>query len=240
MRSTDQIEGLPVISIKEGKNLGRVSQCVVDLARGEVVGLLVRAEGEDEDWGLTAPDIQVLGQDAVMVESEQIKKPVSPRSRLLKFRREPEAPPADVVTDEGERLGTLGQVYVDTAKLQVIGYEVTGSALRTVLDGTPHIPIIKGVVHGADTVIVPTTAKEHLQAGTGGLRSYWAKLAGLSRDAWDRASDAAATGLDKAKTARKPAAKKAASTEARGDDATPADSPAADQPAASGAEEKAE
>jgi uncharacterized protein YrrD len=180
MRSLDQLHGMPVMSTKEGKDLGRVRHGAADLAKGELIGLIVAEPEGGSEWGLAAAEITTLGQDAIMVASEAVKKPVA--ARMQRYRLNPEGDPLQIVTSAGRQLGTLGRVYVDAASLRIVGYEVSGHALKSVVDGTPHLPVMKGVIHGEDALVVPPQAEQHLERSTGGLRQAWARVTEFGRD----------------------------------------------------------
>ncbi len=212
MRSLDQIEGMLVMSTKEGKNLGRVRHCSADLAKGELVGLIVYDPDTKKEWGLAASDIEVLGRDAVMVESEALIKAVSAISRLQRYRLDTAAEPLQVVTSAGRQLGELGRVYLDSESLKIVGYEVTGPTLKTVVDGTPHLPVMKGAIHGEDALVVPPHAEQHLERSTGGLKQAWARLAGFGRDVVQKTKARVPAQAKKAKAKTKRKSAKSASS----------------------------
>ena len=65
MKTTRDLIGLNVFSMEEGRILGRTAECVVDLATGKVLGLVVEGK-PGEDKGVARGDITAVGQDAVM------------------------------------------------------------------------------------------------------------------------------------------------------------------------------
>lgn len=156
MREIGTLLNAEVISIKEGKRLGIISQVVFDLATGKLVGLIV-GKGVAEK-GILAEDIKTLGPDVVMVDESSAAQRLTELPELLRGRRDPSRPPQQVVTDGGQRLGRLSQVYLDTEKLRIGHFEISGGTWRDLTEGVLSMPVVKGIIHGPDTVIVPSKA----------------------------------------------------------------------------------
>lgn len=179
MRDIASIVGLKVIASKEGREVGTISQVIVNLTSGAIEGVLV-GKGPTEK-GIDASDIDVIGTDAVMVATYRVAKPLSELPHLLQKRRDPEKPPREVLTDTGRRIGVLGTIYIDPHSKRVTRYEVSGGAWRDLTEGVLSLPPMEGTVDGHDSVIVPTAAFAGVSGGTGGLKAQLAKLSELAR-----------------------------------------------------------
>lgn len=179
MREISDLLNAEVISIKEGKRLGVITQVAFDLAKGTLLGVIL-GKGAAEK-GIRAADIKTWGPDVVMVEDSQVAHRLSEVPELMEARRDPTRPPQQVVTDAGQRLGRLGRVYLDPVKLEVVRFEVSGGAWRDLTEGVLSLPVVKGIVHGPDTIVVP--AKAVAQATeTAGLKASVGKAAGTVRE----------------------------------------------------------
>jgi uncharacterized protein YrrD len=174
MRDVNSIVGLKVISVEEGRDLGTVSQAVVDLTNGNLVGVIAGKGAAAK--GIWADDIQVLGVDAIMIASRGVAHPLSEMPALEEKARDASEGPVEVVTDNGKRLGILGNVYLSDDTRSVLRYEVSGGAWRDVTEGMLELPIIAGTKHGRDTVIVPAAEISNLAGGSGGLKAQLAQL----------------------------------------------------------------
>jgi len=183
MIAAQDLVGRDLVSSVDGKLLGQIRECVCDLAQGRIVGLVVDASVRLRGRaGVAAKDIEVIGDDAVMVSSEDALVQLSAVKGLEELMRPPEAEPLAVLTKRGKRLGHLGRIVLDPEKQVVLGYEVTGGALRELTEGTPVMPIMEGVVHGEDSILVPPEAEERAVAEAGGLAKLWQRVAvGVSR-----------------------------------------------------------
>ena len=153
MREISSLLNSEVISIQEGRRLGAITQVVVDLAAGKLVGLIL-GKGAAEK-GVAAKDIKTLGPDVVMVEVSTLAKRLSELPDLMAGRRDPTRAPQQVVTDTGQRLGRLGRIFLDSATLVVTQFEISGGAWRDLTEGVLTLPVVKGLIHGPDTLILP-------------------------------------------------------------------------------------
>ena len=179
MREVSSLLNSEVISVKEGKRLGVISQPVFDLAAGKLLGVIV-GKGPGEK-GIRAADIKTWGPDLVMVEQGEVAKRLSEIPELLAGRRDPGRPPQQVVTDAGQRLGRLSRVYLEGGKFQVVRFEVSGGAWRDLTEGVLSMPVVKGIIHGPDTIIVPAEAVAKATEGAS-LKSSVEKAAGAVRE----------------------------------------------------------
>lgn len=168
MRELSSLIGLQVISTSEGKKLGSIAEAYVDLSAGELV--CVTLAKTPELRVILAEDIGVIGSDAVMVaDHTKLRSRDETEEELQRGKRVLSNPPL-VITSQGRTLGDLGPVQIDEVTKRVLRFEVTGGALRDLTDGVLALPVLDGIVHGEDTVIVPheVVARRLVQAG--GLR----------------------------------------------------------------------
>ena len=178
MRELSSLIGLQVISTSEGKKLGSIAEAYVDLAAGELV--CVTLAKTPELRVIFAEDIDVIGADAVMVsDREKLRSRDDAEEQLERGKRVLNSPPL-VMTNQGRTLGQLGSVQIDEATKKVVRFEVTGGSFKDLTEGVLALPVLDGVVHGDDTVIVPhdVVARRLVQAGglRGALRSFGERL----------------------------------------------------------------
>lgn len=178
MKNTRDLIGLNVFSVHEGRILGRLAECVVDLASGTVLGLIVELK-PGEETGIARKDITAVGRDAVMVSSAEVLKPLADLPALAKHRTGGKTVP-QVLTKSGQVLGTLGLVHVDEAVQKVVSYEIAGDLMQAIADGPATMKVLKGTVHGADAIVLPDSAVAAIER-PGGLRSRFEKAVGVMR-----------------------------------------------------------
>ena len=177
MREIKSITGLRVISVEEGASVGTVSQVVVDLTKGVLLGLIV-GDGLGER-GVPAESIQTLGADVVMVSSRAVARPLSELPELVAHRETTPAP-LPIFTASGKRLGIVTSIFIDPYDRVVTRYEVSSGPLKDLSDGMLILPILPGTVHGQDAVIVPDEQVAQLGREAGGWRErvgHWTEAA---------------------------------------------------------------
>ncbi|GIN10494.1 hypothetical protein J26TS2_03610 [Shouchella clausii] len=142
MRTVQALIGLPVISNATGIEHGRVVDALFD--GKEVVGLTVkRTHLFAHHAFLPIGEIAHAGQEAVMIAGEQALKPVNREQKMLhpihtgrrRFKGKP------LLSEEGETLGLVEDVYFNVELGTIIGYEVTDGWLSDIKEGRK---VVKG------------------------------------------------------------------------------------------------
>jgi uncharacterized protein YrrD len=197
--------GLNVFSIEEGRILGRTTECVVDLATGKVIGLVVAA-GAGGERALARGDITAVGKDAVMVASAKLLKAPGEVTGLEEHRTVGKAP--RVLTRAGQVLGTLGTVRVDEECRKVESFEIVGDVIQAIADGPAMLGLTKGTVHGRDAIVLPDAATEAIKR-PGGLRASVGKALGVVRERAAEVGDKLSDAAKKARTVGESAGEKA-------------------------------
>jgi uncharacterized protein YrrD len=189
MREISKMVGLLVIASEEGANLGRVTEVIVDLAQGVMVGLIIGEEPVEK--GILVEDIGVIGPHAVMVPDASQVKDIGDLPQLTEKRRGSTEQMITVMTESGAKLGTLAEVFIDPEKRTITRYEVSGGTVRDLTDGTLSLPVVAGIVHGRDTIIIPDSAVAELIEPVGGLKGAWATALSRLKQEYEVVSDKA-------------------------------------------------
>lgn len=188
MRELSSLMGMQVIAVDEGKRLGTIAQTFVDLSAGELVAVLLA--GPPGKSLITSGDFQVVGQDALMVESGSVLKSRAELEGGLARSRDVLADPPTVLTDRGTRLGVLASVVLAEDGRTVVRYGISGGPLRDVTTGPTALPILKGTIHGQDTIIVPhDAAHKYLAEAVGGIKGGLDKLGRVFRQKYSELSE---------------------------------------------------
>ncbi len=189
MREISSIVGVPVISVAEGIELGRVREVVIDLAQGAVMGIII--EREAVEHGVWSDDVSVIGPDAIMLADQSKVQPLTEMPQLMERRRGSLERPTQVLTASGTKVGILADIFIDPQSRQVVRYEISGGPLRDLTDGTLSFATISGMVHGRDIVVIPDEAIAELPEQVGGLKGAWGRLSETLRDDYKGASEKA-------------------------------------------------
>ncbi|OIK14351.1 PRC-barrel domain-containing protein [Bacillus sp. MUM 13] len=157
MRTSAQILGLPIISIKEGQEIGTVKSLVINPEKGSVDFLTI----EHEEWQVSVKAIPFkkvigIGEYAVTVESERsvIDLNEIPIANQL-VNKKIKITDAKVMTRKGELLGAVHEFFTDEENGMVIGMLMKQKENEFVL------PSETVLTFGKDILIVTEDAASH-------------------------------------------------------------------------------
>jgi uncharacterized protein YrrD len=187
MRDIRTITGLRVIAKDEGLNVGTVSQVVIDLATGRMLGLVV-GDGAGQR-GVAAADIETIGVDAVMISKRAVAKLLTDLPEVDQFRRPAGAAPLQAVTQSGKRLGAVSAIFLDPLEKCVTRYEISGGPFKDLAEGILILPVVKEAIHGQDALILPDEAIAQVGRETGGLLARFSQLGELVKTQYQQAAE---------------------------------------------------
>jgi len=161
LKKREDILGLPIMSISEGENVGKVQDMVVNPKEGTVDYLLIN----DEDWYmekkvLPFKDVEGIGEFAVTTENKAKITPVSSQPSAVELLKENiMVTGARVITSKGKLLGRTGDFYIneETGK-------ITGCDLIPVNSQGPQsvIPAEKVLTYAREFIVVDSSAEKNL------------------------------------------------------------------------------
>ena len=135
MQNVENIEGIigrAVISLETANKLGKVADLLTDPLSGLLAGLSVQRE--DESYGLASVlDMHEIGPDAVMIDSDValVLTEASPLNKLPRAKKDLVG--VKVLTDHGQLLGAISNLYLCLGKRPVFIYEVRSSLIDKLL-----------------------------------------------------------------------------------------------------------
>ena len=193
MRKGKTIIGKDVLSLADGIRIHSVKDLIIGEENDAVVALLVDEGGLLS--GSTVVPIEAVhsfGKDAVVIADASAVVAASsyPRVHAIIDRKE-SLLGKKVFTDEGQQLGTIGDMYFNETDGQIIGLEVSSGALGDLTKGTSYLPITDVQRSGPDVVFVDPQVTDDLESQVGGLQ-------GTLQDVKDKAGQAGADVKDKA------------------------------------------
>ncbi|MFD1955426.1 PRC-barrel domain-containing protein [Paenibacillus thailandensis] len=169
MIKLQQLIGLPVFVMKNGKRMGKVKDAWFD-ERWRLVGLIMERSGLMSRHAKVVPwnAVMTCGEDAVFIAEADAVQVVRAsdilRSFLTGVVRIKDMP---VVTVQGVQLGRVSDVYFYPHQgTQIIGYELTDGFVSDLMEGrrwlrAPEDP--DAVLLGEDAIIVPAVSEAELE-----------------------------------------------------------------------------
>lgn len=136
-----------------GNKVGRVVDfCIVE--PGQVKGLLIDGKGIfHRTKFLPFENIQSFGDDGVMVGAHEFSA-ITKEDGQVYFLRNHGIKGKSFLTDEGNKLGLLDDVYFEEETGTIVGYEVTDGFFADIAEGKKVINQPSDLVIGKDTVVV--------------------------------------------------------------------------------------
>ncbi|MCA1031921.1 PRC-barrel domain-containing protein [Bacillus timonensis] len=178
MKKSVQIVGLPIISIIDGQEVGKVKSLVINPEKGSIDFLTI----EHEDWQVSVKAIPFkkvvgIGEYAVTVESESAVIDLNeiPIANQL-VNKKIKITSTRVMTRKGELLGEVLEYYVD---------EDTGNILGTLLKiQNKEVALASNMVltYGKDIVIVKEDSSSHFLESVEYLEKPGAKNSSINAE----------------------------------------------------------
>lgn len=159
--------GRAIVSQADGKVLGHVRDIVFDHDTNEALSLVT---AEKDLFGLIDAVVvpwrfvRAVSGDVVMVENAQAAMKLRDDTRSHgAVSRETVLSGTAILSDKGESLGTLADMFIDATSGNVVGYAVSGGFLSDTLRGKKFIPAPPGLEIGKDAAIARPTAEAHIK-----------------------------------------------------------------------------
>lgn len=153
MRKGRETIGLPVVSLKSGKELGFVEDLVWSHQERRVSHLIVRDKGlTRKEYLVDLSSVASVGDDAVTVTGEdslsEVSKPADGYARLGSLTGLP------AMTTGGNNLGTIEDLVFALNEGRLLGYELSAGLVGDLVSGRELLEPEKILTWGEDAVIV--------------------------------------------------------------------------------------
>lgn len=167
------VKGLPVVTMAEGKQIGKVDDLIVDAERKAVRWLRIRSGGMGmlggERLWVSADAVHGVGDDAVTINAEaDARTPADAPEALALVKAKREVIGNKVMTENGERLGEVRDYEFDPETFALTSLSVPPG--MNVVGEILTIPGDKVLAIGEDVLVVAADSVKRLQ-GTADLVS---------------------------------------------------------------------
>lgn len=229
MRKSKQFPGLPVVSLAEGKQIGTVKDLVINPAARAVAALIIETGAwRREQRFIPYQRIHSVGDDAITIHrSSNVEKGTSLPEIMQLLKERVTLTGSRLLTPGGQVLGRVEEYYVDVKTGQIVGLEISGGQLGSLLRGRAFLDSNLVETIGPRLIICREEARESMIKIDGGLAEnlqQWRESGGRLWESTRQASSRLGSSLEKSleKARRLYPARKAPDPPAE----TPAESPA--------------
>jgi len=162
VQNIEQLIGRPVVSLETANKLGHVADLLTDPLSGQLAGFSVRRL--DESYALTSMlDVHDIGPDAIIVERDQSLAPVDDSSLKTLPKAKDNLRGVKVITEHGQLLGNISNLYLCVDKRPVFIYEVRSSLFDKLLGRAFYFAASLGCAFSEDgTALVVTGGPENM------------------------------------------------------------------------------
>jgi uncharacterized protein YrrD len=173
MKNSSQIKGLPIISIADGIQIGKVKSLVINPEKGTIDFLTI----DNEDWQVSIKAIPFkkvigIGEYAVTVEGENAVIDLNeiPITNQL-VNKQIKISNTKVMTRKGELLGEVTEFFADENTGNILGMEI--------IIGERYVSLPSNFVltYGKDIIIVKEDSGMHFLENTAELDPTYSKSA---------------------------------------------------------------
>jgi len=154
MQKLRHVLGLPVLETNTGKQVGEVSEVMVDISRTVLLGFIVAGDNV-EDGFIPFEDVFSLGEDAIMLSNQKKIRSLETLQSISDTYPLAELFDKAIFTEAGLRLGMLVDIMIDKMTGEIKWYQLSESVLGDLLYGRLIMPLPQAQMIGEDKIIVP-------------------------------------------------------------------------------------
>ncbi|AQS57860.1 PRC-barrel domain-containing protein [Desulforamulus ferrireducens] len=187
MRKSKKFIGMPVISLAEGQQLGTVKGLVVDPAEQKVAALIIEQKGWfKEQKFVPYSKVRSVGADAITIDqSAAVEKAASLPEILKLYKDKITVINCKVLAENGSQLGVVDEYYVDEFNGNIVGLELSGTLLNSLMKGKSFLDISFVKTIGKELIVTSNDAAENLVKSDGGLQDTVKHLRDSTSQLWD-------------------------------------------------------
>lgn len=157
--------GLTVFDVEEGKEIGKVCDFILD-AQLTITGFELERKAlfssmvKTIDWS----DIVAYGEDAVMIRNQQaVRKTKADNIQFTYSLGKNKLKDLPVITEDGLMLGRISDVYIDKeVGNTIVGLEISDGFVTDIIEGRKWLPCTPDMVVGENAIVVPPMSEERL------------------------------------------------------------------------------
>jgi uncharacterized protein YrrD len=152
----DKIIGMPVMSRATGNKLGEVYDLYIDPAQGILMGITIKAPN-GKLGGIDYQNVYSFGKDAVMVNDESHVTVLTDEWVAQHPHAKKHLIGTNVMTEAGNHLGEIGNIFVRLTSPPMVIYEMRGSMWDSLMGRNHYIYAANAgaLSSNAERMIVP-------------------------------------------------------------------------------------
>ncbi|MCL5290150.1 MAG: PRC-barrel domain-containing protein [Bacillota bacterium] len=187
MRKSKKFIGMPVISLAEGQQMGTVKGLVVDPVQQKVAALIIEQKGWfSEQKFVPYGKVRSVGADAITIDQGAVVEKGTGLPDILKlFKDKVAIIGCKIIMENGSNLGEVDEYFVEETTGSIVGLEVIGNLLNSIIKGKSYLDI--GFVNtiGKQLVVVSNDAMVNTVKIDGGLQETVKQIKDSTSHIWE-------------------------------------------------------
>ncbi|GAB6179111.1 PRC-barrel domain-containing protein [Desulfotomaculum defluvii] len=187
MRKSKKFIGMPIISLAEGQEMGTVKGLVVDPVEQRIAALIIEQKGWFKDQKF-APysKVRSVGADAITIDQGAVVEKGTSLPDILKlFKEKVNIIGCKVIVENGSDLGEVDEFFIDEITGQIVGLEISGSFLNSLIKGKSFLEVSFIKTIGKELVVTSVDALDNLIKVDGGLQETVKQLKDSTNHIWE-------------------------------------------------------
>lgn len=186
MLKSKRLIGMPVISLAEGQQLGKVKDLIVDPLKRAVAALVIEQKGWfREEKFIPYSKVSNVGSDAITVAQSDFAQKGTSLPEIVKLMKDKYLiNNTKVVAENGKMLGIVEEYYINTEDGTIAGLEIAGNFLNSIISGRAFLDSSFIRTIGKELIIVGDEAVDNLVKTDGGLKETMKTIKESSNTIW--------------------------------------------------------
>ncbi|WP_051688245.1 PRC-barrel domain-containing protein [Desulfofalx alkaliphila] len=187
MIKSKQLVGMPVISLAEGQQIGRVKELVINPDSKSIAALVIEQRGWfKEQKFIPYGKVHSVGSDAITIDQSSNVQKGSGLPDIVKLTKDKHGViQAKVVAENGKLLGVVEEFYLDTDKGAIVGLELSGSFIDGLISGRAFLDMAFVQTIGRELLIAGNDAADNLIKVDGGLSETMKTIKDTGSSLWE-------------------------------------------------------
>lgn len=171
MKPSRKLLSLPIISLKEGHQIGYVKSLILSASTKSVAAIVVDPKGFFKDQRIIPYSRVVsVGDDAITIDKfSHVEKPSNVPELLDLVKDKLTIIGTKLVTETGKTLGHADEYYIDTKTGKITQIEISSGKLDGFLSGKAWISVEYVITIGHDVIVAQKESETTLTVADKGL-----------------------------------------------------------------------
>ena len=200
MRKGKNIVGQSVVSYSDGRKLDSVKDVLLGETNTSIVALLVDEGGLlSSSRVVPMEEVHSFGRDAVVITGSEavVSASADPEVKAI-INRNDKLLGKRVMTNTGDLLGTISDMYFQERTGQIAGFEVSGGVLGDIARGTSYLALEEIENIGPDVIFVRPEVSDKLEGQVGGLQGALDETGAKLREGGQKVREGASSATQQA------------------------------------------